>query len=71
MKRLVLIFCFLGQIVLPAFGQCVADAGESVHRCSPDSIVHLGGSPTAIVGTAPYTYEWTIDPIPTGLQSVP
>jgi len=44
--------------------QCTANAGYSVHRCSTDSTVMLGGSPSAIGGTPPYTYEWWITPIP-------
>lgn len=44
--------------------QCVADAGQDIHRCSSDTSVQLGGDPTAIGGTPPYIYEWSIDPIP-------
>jgi len=51
--------------------QCLADAGEDIHRCSRDSVVVLGGNPAATNGASPYTYEWWIDPIPTGSQVVP
>ena len=51
--------------------QCIADAGDDIHRCSTDSSVTLGGNPTASNGTAPYSYEWKIDPIATGSQSIP
>ena len=46
--------------------QCIADAGPDQHRCqtftSMDTLI-LGGSPTASGGQAPYTYQWSIDPI--------
>jgi hypothetical protein len=71
MKSFILIICFLGSASLSAYSQCLADAGGNFHRCNQDSIVQLGGSPTASGGVEPYTYEWTIDPIPTGSQSVP
>ncbi len=70
MKNLILIFF----AVLSSFhinAQCIANAGEDIHRCSPDSVVVLGGNPTAINGQSPYTYEWWIDPILTGSQVVP
>lgn len=51
--------------------QCIADAGDNIHRCSTDSSVTLGGNPTASNGIAPYSYEWKIDPIATGSQSIP
>lgn len=71
MKNFIPIIGFLGIASLSTFGQCVADAGESIHRCHPDYIVQLGGSETATGGIEPYTFEWTIDPIPTGSQSIP
>ncbi|MBX2910233.1 MAG: tandem-95 repeat protein [Chitinophagales bacterium] len=38
----------------------IADAGadQNLVACSADSVV-LGGSPTALNGTAPYTYNWS------------
>lgn len=51
--------------------QCIANAGEDIHRCSPDSVVILGGDPTAYNGVPPYIYEWWIDPISTGSEVVP
>jgi len=72
MKNLILILIFFA--VLPSFhinAQCIANAGEDIHRCSPDSVVVLGGNPTAMNGTPPYTYEWTMDPIPTGSPTEP
>lgn len=51
--------------------QCVADAGINQHRCSVDSTIQLGGNQTATGGTPPYTFEWTITPIPFNSQSMP
>jgi len=70
MKKL--IFIIIG--ILSTFQicvQCIANAGEDIHRCSPDSSVVIGGNPTTINGTPPYTYEWSMNPIPTGSQIVP
>jgi len=63
MKNNVLLGSFLA---LTQFvdAQCVADAGIDKHNCFSDSSVQIGGSPTAIGGTPPYTFEWSIDPIP-------
>lgn len=70
MKHFTLFFvCFFGFHF--GYTQCNADAGADIHRCSPDSIVQFGGNPTAIGGTPPYTYLWSMDPIPTQLQSMP
>lgn len=65
---LILIFLCISWISLNA--QCVADV-EDKHRCSVDSTVQLGGTPTALNGTPPYTYEWWIEPIPTSSQAMP
>lgn len=70
MKNILLFLFFLLSFNY-IHGQCVADAGEDIHRCSPDSVVQLGGNPTAMTGTAPYTYEWWMDPIETGSEIVP
>lgn len=35
-----------------------ANAGTDQSVCSGDSVI-LGGTPTAVAGTAPYTYSWT------------
>lgn len=70
MKNLILIFTAVLSSC-PIYAQCTARAGEDMHRCSPDSVVILGGNPSAINGQSPYTYEWWIDPIPTGSQVVP
>lgn len=51
--------------------QCIANAGDDVHLCSPDSSAQLGGNPTAFGGVPPYVYEWWIDPIPTSSQTIP
>lgn len=62
MKKLILIstVLFLTQINF-VNGQCIADAGPDVIICGDwygmDS-VQLGGNPTAIGGTPPYTYIW-------------
>ena len=37
----------------------VADAGSDATICAGGTGANLGGSPTAIGGTAPYTYAWT------------
>jgi len=73
MKTLYLFLTILYLMTFSAFSvaQCIADAGPDIHRCSPDSSVQLGGSPTAYGGFSPYTYEWSIDPIPTSSQVVP
>lgn len=54
-----------------SFSQCIADAGADIHRCSPDSSVQLGGSPSAYGGALPYTYAWSINPISTSSQTIP
>ncbi|RFC54742.1 T9SS type A sorting domain-containing protein [Brumimicrobium aurantiacum] len=54
-----------------SLSQCQAISGKHIHRCSVDSTIQLGGSPAALGGTPPYTYEWSIDPIPTLSQVVP
>jgi len=51
--------------------QCIANAGEDIHRCSPDSVMVFGGDPSANNGVPPYIYEWWIEPIPTGSEVVP
>jgi hypothetical protein len=73
MKTLYLIFTasFLLTYSNYSLSQCIADAGPDIHRCSRDSSVQLGGDPTAFGGTPPYTYKWSIDPIPTLSQVVP
>ncbi len=63
MKSFVLIIGFLSIVSSSTYSQCVADAGGNVHRCSPDSSIQLGGSPTARGGSEPYIYEWSIVPI--------
>lgn len=68
---LILTTSFLLTYSAYSFSQCIADAGSDIHRCSRDSTVQLGGSPTAFGGSTPYTYEWSIDPIPTTSQTVP
>lgn len=73
MKTIYLIFTTLYVLTFSAFSfaQCIADAGSDIHRCSRDSTVQLGGNPTAFGGATPYTYEWSVDPIPTTSQVVP
>ena len=56
MKPIVVVVLFITSFSL-VMGQCDADAGDDKHRCSPDSTIELGGSPAALNGTPPYTYE--------------
>lgn len=65
------IIAFIAGIVFGtsfAFSQTlIANAGGDKHFCTyPDSLNQLiiGGSPTAIGGVEPYTYEWSIEPFP-------
>ncbi|HBH05174.1 MAG TPA: hypothetical protein DDX92_01050 [Flavobacteriales bacterium] len=49
--------------------QVTAEAGNSFHSCPGDAnsdSVMIGGMPTASGGFAPYTYEWSIEPIELG-----
>ncbi len=63
MKNIILLIIFI--LCVPFVNaQCISDAGTDPHRCSADSTIQLGGSPTAGGGTPPYTYAWSIDPIP-------
>ncbi len=67
----VMLLMFLCLYIKGANAQCVADAGMDQHRCSSNSIIQLGGAPTATQGTPPYEYEWSIDPIPFLLPTIP
>lgn len=69
MKLLLFLFCSIWFCF--GYSQCIADAGADIHRCSPDSTVQLGGNPSAIGGTPPYTYKWSMNPIPTSSGSIP
>ncbi|MEZ5012919.1 MAG: T9SS type A sorting domain-containing protein [Chitinophagales bacterium] len=62
MKQLLapLFFCLCVHTVS---AQCIADAGNDTLICDQlwTGDTFLGGSPTAIGGTEPYTYLWTCD----------
>lgn len=52
-----------------SYGQCSADAGEDIHSCpnDPDAYaVEIGGDPTALTGTPPFEFTWSIEPIELG-----
>lgn len=52
-----------------SFAQCSADAGENIHSCPNDPDAHeveIGGNPTALSGTPPFEYTWSIEPIELG-----
>jgi len=57
-KILLAVFCLFGFI--NAQSQCIAEAGQNTTICMDAGIgaVFLGGSPSAIGGTPPYTYKW-------------
>lgn len=51
---------------------CIADAGGNQNWCvtheigstpAGDSVLVLGGNPTATGGTPPYTYQWSMEPV--------
>lgn len=44
-------------MVLTVFDAPVADAGAAVYSCNGTAVV-LGGTPSAMQGTAPYTFTW-------------
>lgn len=63
MQKTLLITLVLTIIAFSSQAQLVADAGETIHICSNDSIPQLlGSSQTASGGVAPYTFEWSITP---------
>ncbi|HBH06009.1 MAG TPA: hypothetical protein DDX92_05350 [Flavobacteriales bacterium] len=53
------------------FAQCDANAGADVHLCPADNGVVMGGVPTAVNGIPPFTYEWAMTPVSTGMTSKP
>lgn len=55
-------------IINSAFAQFTINAGANQTICPGDS-AHLGGTPTATGGKAPYTYSWTSSISPSGLSS--
>ena len=69
LRKLLLSTIALLSANLTSYSQCIADAGPGQHLCqtftSMDTVI-LGGSPTASTGQAPYTYQWSIDPLVVG-----
>lgn len=56
------LFCFfaLGFIYTPSFSQLlVANAGTNTSVCAQLDSVKIGGNPSAVGGTPPYTYQWS------------
>lgn len=62
--QILLTFCLTVYISTEAITQCEVDAGDDITLCIGSSI-QLGGSPTVVIGTAPYTYSWNngADPV--------
>lgn len=57
---------FLTITTSSLFAQVIAHAGPDFHSCQYDTNVDdlfIGGTPTAQLGTPPYTYEWVMDEI--------
>lgn len=62
-------FVVISLISTYSFTQCSASAGEDIHSCpnDPDAYaVEIGGNPTALTGTPPFDYTWSIEPIELG-----
>lgn len=55
--RVVVLLCLL-FLHKGSYAQCIADAGPDQVQCG-NSLLQLGGTPTAIGGIPPYTYIWS------------
>jgi hypothetical protein len=55
------LFILVGLIAQNIQAQCIANAGNDTTLCIEDGFdsYFLGGSPTALNGTPPYSYAWT------------
>lgn len=66
MKAILTIFVCL-TFYAGTYAQCNADAGIDQHKCLNDtsnqSLVIIGGNPSANFGTPPYSFSWSINPI--------
>lgn len=59
----ILVFLLTSQAGL---SQCEADAGMDIHSCSTDpdaNAIQIGGAPTAMLGTPPFEFTWSIEAI--------
>jgi len=64
MKYLYRIFTLISALVISSVCYCqvVADAGNDTAFCSPNwEEASIGGNPSAIGGTEPYTYAWSAE----------
>lgn len=61
MKNLILVFLFVAGILSnECYSQLVADAGNDTAFCASNwEEASIGGNPSAIGGTEPYTYAWS------------
>lgn len=59
-KILLLLFLLTLGIISNSFAQLTAEAGGDTVVCNPLSYPRLGGVPTAIGGTPPYSYNWEL-----------
>jgi hypothetical protein len=68
MKKNIFIYLLLLPFVY-AKAQFTANAGSDIHSCDMDANANsiiIGGNPSALNGTPPYTYSWSINPIEFG-----
>lgn len=68
MKKNIFIYLLLLPFVY-AKAQFTANAGSDIHSCDMDANANsiiIGGNPSALNGTPPYTYSWSINPIELG-----
>jgi hypothetical protein len=60
MNRILLLLFITLSFTTDTYAQLTAEAGSDTVVCNPLSYPRLGGAPTALAGTPPYSYNWEL-----------